>query len=150
MPNHEAHPQTSAMTAIVASAHLNGQESYVPSQEELAAIATLPEGSALLIGTNGELRGARFLLNIETDESGAVKPIVAGRSPNADVYLNDVTVSRQHAVFLPNAGTFVLTDNNSLNGTYVNGDRVDNAYLQSGAQIHIGKFHFAFFLGTGK
>ncbi|MDO4916343.1 MAG: FHA domain-containing protein [Rothia sp. (in: high G+C Gram-positive bacteria)] len=150
MPNHEAHPQTSAMNAIVATAQNGGYNSYAPTPEELSAIATLPEGSALLIGTNGELRGARFLLSVETDETGAVKPIVAGRNPNADLYINDVTVSRQHAVFLPNAGTFVLTDNNSLNGTYVNGDRVDNAYLQNGAQIYIGKFHFAFFLGTGK
>ncbi|WP_346843814.1 FHA domain-containing protein [uncultured Rothia sp.] len=150
MPNNEAHPQTSALTALAANAQLGEQPAYAPTQEELAAIATLPEGSALLIGTNGELRGARFLLNIETDETGAVKPIVAGRSPNSDVYLNDVTVSRQHAAFLPNAGTFELIDNNSLNGTYVNGDRVDNAYLQNGSQINIGKFHFSFFLGTGK
>ena len=126
MPNNEAHPQTSALTAIAANTQLSGQPAYAPTQEELAAIATLPEGSALLIGTNGELRGARFLLNIETDETGAVKPIVAGRSPISDVYLN------------------------SLNGTYVNGDRIDNAYLQNGSHINIGKFHFAFFLGTGK
>lgn len=150
MPNHEAHPQTSAMSAIAATAQQNGQDAYAPSPEELAAIATLPEGSALLIGTNGELRGARFLLNVEVNENGSVSPIVAGRSPNSDLYLNDVTVSRQHATFTPNAGTFELTDNNSLNGTYVNGDRVDSAYLQNGAQINIGKYHFAFFLGTGK
>lgn len=150
MSHSEAHPHTSALSAVNATAQFSGAPAYALTQEELGAIATLPAGSAMLIGTNAELRGARFLLNVETDETGAVKPIIAGRSPNSDIYLNDVTVSRQHAVFLPNAGTFVLTDNNSLNGTYVNGDRVDNAYLQNGANINIGKFHFAFFLGTGQ
>ncbi|GGH56345.1 FHA domain-containing protein [Rothia aerolata] len=150
MTNHEAHPKTSALSTAAINLQSQKQGSFSPNEEELNTIATLPEGSALLIGTNAELRGARFLLNVETLEDGAVKRIVAGRSPNSDIFLNDVTVSRQHAVFVPNAGTFVLTDNNSLNGTYVNGDRVDEAFLKNGAEIRIGKFHFAFFLGTGK
>ncbi len=150
MPNQEAHPKTSPLSVVAMNLQSPAPGNYGPNQEELAAIATLPEGSALLIATNAELRGARFLLNVETDPEGAVKSIVAGRSPNSDIFLNDVTVSRQHAVFVPNAGTFVLTDNNSLNGTYVNGDRVDQAFLKNGAEIHIGKFHFSFFLGTGK
>ncbi|MEX3610206.1 FHA domain-containing protein [Rothia sp. LK2588] len=150
MTHHDAHPETSALNTAALNVQHSSHHTYAPTPEELDTIATLPEGSAILIGTNAELRGARFLLNVETDSEGAVLPIVAGRSPNSDIFLNDVTVSRQHAVFVPNTGTFVLTDNNSLNGTYVNGDRVDQAFLKNGAEIHIGKFHFAFFLGTGK
>lgn len=144
MSHQEAHPQTTTIPFTVADI----AKSHNPTDEELSVLATLPAGSALLIGVDGQFRGARFLLTPE-EEDGAVLPIVAGRSPENEIYLDDVTVSRRHAIFLPNAGSFILTDADSMNGTYVNGDRVDEAYLKSGDEVHIGKFHFAFYLGRG-
>ncbi|MFW0107944.1 FHA domain-containing protein [Rothia sp. P7181] len=156
--HNEAHPPTAALnlltqeelriaakvTAEFENAH------HKPTVEELGVLATIPRGSGLLICTSTELEGARFLLNSELDENGAEKQIVVGRSPDSDVFLDDVTVSRQHAVFTPNAGSFAITDNNSLNGTYLNGDRVDTAFLMNGSEIQIGKYIFAFFLGVGE
>ncbi|MDO4898425.1 MAG: FHA domain-containing protein [Rothia sp. (in: high G+C Gram-positive bacteria)] len=145
MPHHEAHPATTTLALSVSDIAV----SHKPTEEELSVIANLPGGSALLIGIDGQFKGARFLLTADTDENGAVLPAIAGRSPESDIYLDDVTVSRRHALFIPNAGSFILTDADSLNGTYVNGDRVDQAYLKNGDEVHIGKFHFAFYLGSG-
>lgn len=147
MSEHEAHPVT---TALNTAAIRNNRDVYPLSAEDEAAISTLPEGWALLICTNSELRGARYLLDVKQEDGGAVHEIVAGRSPNSDIFLDDVTVSRSHAIFTPNAGTFVLTDHNSLNGTYINGDRIDSIPLQNGVEVQIGKFQFVFVLGTGK
>ena len=146
MSHHEAHPATTTIPLSISDI----ASSHNPTDDELSVIATLPGGSAVLIGIDGQFKGARFLLTADSDESGAVEPIIAGRSPESDIYLDDVTVSRRHALFIPNAGSFILTDADSLNGTYVNGDRVDEAYLKNGDEVHIGKFHFAFYLGTGR
>lgn len=115
------------------------------AQEELAAIQALPADSALLIASEGsQAAGARFLLDadLSSDQSGT--GIVAGRHPEADIFLDDVTVSRRHALFQFNAGTFELTDTGSLNGTYVNGDRIDHIVLHNGDEVRIGKFVFVF------
>lgn len=146
--NPNAHPATSTIDIAVSNALAEAERPL--SSEDQAAIATLPEGWAMLIGTNAELRGARYMLEIKQEEDGSVSPLVVGRSPNSDIFLDDVTVSRSHAVFLPNAGTFVLTDNNSLNGTYVNNDRIDSVPLKNGSSLQIGKFTFVFVLGLGK
>lgn len=146
MVQHEAHPPTSTIAMVA----LGVSQSHNPTAEERDLLATLPAGSAVLIGLDGQFKGARFLLNPETDEDGADLPIIAGRSPQSDIYLDDVTVSRRHALFIPNAGSFILTDADSLNGTYVNKDRVDEAYLRNGDEIYIGKFHFAFYQGQGQ
>ncbi|NQD41856.1 FHA domain-containing protein, partial [Glutamicibacter halophytocola] len=97
----------------------------------------LPSGSALLIAHSGPNKGARFLL--DTDES------IAGRHPNADIFLDDVTVSRRHAKFTRNGESFLLSDIGSLNGTYINGDRIDEIQLSSGVQVQIGKFRLNFY-----
>ncbi|GAA1757442.1 FHA domain-containing protein [Rothia terrae] len=144
--NHEAHPATS--TISLGNVESLGNNTFALTPEESDTIATLPAGSALLIGIEGQVKGTRFLLTVEQDQNGADQPIVAGRKPTSDIFLDDVTVSREHAVFVPNAGTFILTDGNSLNGTYVNGDRVEEAILKNGDEIRIGKFHFAFYLGA--
>ncbi|MDY3049412.1 MAG: FHA domain-containing protein [Rothia sp. (in: high G+C Gram-positive bacteria)] len=146
MAPHDAHPTTTTISL----AALGIAQSHTPTAEEADLLATLPAGSAVLIGLDGQFKGARFLLTPETDQEGAVLPIVAGRSPSSDIYLDDVTVSRSHALFIPNAGSFILTDTDSLNGTYVNQDRVDEAYLRNGDEIYLGKFHFAFYLGQGR
>ncbi|HEY8294331.1 MAG TPA: FHA domain-containing protein [Micrococcaceae bacterium] len=107
------------------------------SPEERAAVEALPAGSALLIAHAGPNRGARFLLDSDMT--------TAGRHPNADVFLDDVTVSRRHVQFRRVPGGFEVVDSKSLNGTYVNGDRVDSVRLRSGNEVQIGKFRLTYY-----
>ena len=69
----------------------------------------------------------------------------AGRHPNADVFLDDVTVSRKHVEFRRTAEGFRVVDSMSLNGTYVNNDRVDTLLLRTGNEVQIGKFRLTFY-----
>lgn len=107
------------------------------TQEDLDTIMKLSEGTALLISTRGAATGSRYLL----DEN----EITVGRDPRADILLDDSTVSRQHAVFRRNGTVFSVVDAGSLNGTYVNRQRVDQAELKNGDEIMIGKFRLMFF-----
>ncbi|MCT1590281.1 FHA domain-containing protein [Kocuria palustris] len=109
--------------------------------EVRAAVEALPPRTAILVETveNGA-RASRFLL--DTDE------VSAGRHPSSDVFLDDVTVSRKHAGFLRRENGFELVDQGSLNGTYVNGDRVDSVRLNSGDEVRIGKFTFIYYSST--
>src|SRR6478735_5739850 len=86
------------------------------SAEEQAAVSALPSGSALLVVRRGPNMGARFLL--DQDET------TAGRHPSADIFLDDVTVSRRHAQFLRSGAGFTVRDVGSLNGSYVNRERI--------------------------
>ncbi|GAA3691989.1 hypothetical protein GCM10022377_00410 [Zhihengliuella alba] len=110
------------------------------SIEEREAIAALPEGSALLIAHSGPNRGARFLLDQDVT--------TAGRHPDADIFLDDVTVSRRHAEFRRRGQDFEVVDSGSLNGTYVNHDRVDAVRLRTGTEVQIGKFRLTFYAGS--
>ncbi|MFK3575330.1 FHA domain-containing protein [Bifidobacterium thermacidophilum] len=107
------------------------------TQEDLDTITKLSPGTALLISTRGAVSGSRYLL--DEDE------VTVGRDPHADILLDDSTVSRHHAVFRRTNGTFEVIDAGSLNGTYVNRQRVDNAVLHNGDEIMIGKFRLVFF-----
>ncbi len=107
------------------------------TREEQASVAALPAGSALLIAHTGPNAGARFLL--DEDVTGA------GRHPNADIFLDDVTVSRQHAEFRRSENGFTVVDTRSLNGTYLSNDRVDSADLRNGDEVQIGKFRLTFY-----
>src|SRR5699024_6909365 len=89
-----------------------------------AAIEALPPASALLIVQHGPNAGARFLLDAER--------VTAGRHTRADIFLDDVTVSRKHAEFLSAAGGYTVRDVGSLNGTYVNRERIEEAALRAG------------------
>jgi FHA domain len=105
--------------------------------EEAAAVAALPRHSALLVVQYGSgAIGERFLL--DTDRA------VAGRSEQAEIFLDDVTVSRKHAEFVREADRFVVRDIGSLNGTYVNRQRIDAAVLATGDEVQIGKFRMSF------
>jgi pSer/pThr/pTyr-binding forkhead associated (FHA) protein len=96
----------------------------------------LPSGSALLVVKRGPNAGSRFLLD---------QPLtLAGRHPDSDVFLDDVTVSRRHAEFRREHGQFRVVDIGSLNGTYVNGEPVESAVLANGDEIQIGKFRLVF------
>lgn len=105
--------------------------------EELAAVAALPERSALLIVKRGPSDGSRFLLDVDVT--------TAGRHPNAEIFLDDVTVSRKHAEFRRDSEGFTVTDLASLNGTYLNGSRVDSAHLHDGDEVQVGKFKLTFY-----
>lgn len=105
--------------------------------EEHEAIAALPSGSALLVVRRGPNIGARFLLDADVT--------TAGRHPDADIFLDDVTVSRRHTEFLRHGTAFELRDLGSLNGTYFDGVRVDTALLADGAEVQIGKFRLTFY-----
>lgn len=107
------------------------------SVEEQEAIAALTSGSALLIVRRGPNLGARFLLDSDST--------TAGRHPDADIFLDDVTVSRRHTEFVRHGIAFELKDLGSLNGTYFDGVRIENALLTDGAEVQIGKFRLTFY-----
>ncbi|QUX27294.1 zinc-ribbon and FHA domain-containing protein [Nocardiopsis akebiae] len=92
----------------------------------------LPPGTALLVVRRGPNAGSRFLLDSDVT--------TAGRHPNSDIFLDDVTVSRRHVEFFRRGDGFGVRDVGSLNGTYVNREPVDEAQLGGGDEIQIGKF----------
>ena len=104
---------------------------------DAAAVDALPPGSALLVVQRGPSAGSRFLL--DTDE------VSAGRHPDSEIFLDDVTVSRRHAEFHRTGETFTVSDVGSLNGTYVNRDRIDEVALQGGDEVQIGKYRLVYF-----
>ena len=107
------------------------------SAEEKSAITALPSGSALLVVRRGPNTGARFLLDADKT--------TAGRHPDADILLDDVTVSRRHTEFLRHGTAFEIRDLGSLNGTYFDGVRIDTALLRDGAEVQVGKFRLTFY-----
>ncbi|MGV1035231.1 MAG: FHA domain-containing protein [Microbacteriaceae bacterium] len=108
------------------------------SAEEIEAIASLPHDSALLVVRRGPNTGARFLL--DTDVA------TVGRHPDADIFLDDVTVSRRHAQFLRDDHTFSVRDLGSLNGTYLGGERIEaDVVLNDADEVQIGKFRLTFY-----
>jgi pSer/pThr/pTyr-binding forkhead associated (FHA) protein len=100
----------------------------------------LPSGSALLIVKRGPNAGSRFLLD---------RPVTsAGRHPDSDILLDDVTVSRRHAEFrLDKGGGWTVVDVGSLNGIYVNRQPVDSTLLANNDEVQIGKFRLVFLTG---
>ena len=72
----------------------------------------------------------------------------AGRHPESDIFLDDVTVSRRHAEFRKTDDGFAVRDVGSLNGTYVNRERIDEIDLAPGDEVQIGKFRLVFFTGA--
>lgn len=107
------------------------------SPDEREAIAALPSGSALLVVRRGPTVGARFLLDADST--------VAGRHPDADIFLDDVTVSRRHAEFVRMGTAFQVRDLGSLNGTFFDGVRIESALLSDGAEVQVGKFRLTFY-----
>jgi pSer/pThr/pTyr-binding forkhead associated (FHA) protein len=97
----------------------------------------LEAGQGLLLVKRGQNAGSTFLIDADVT--------TIGRNPSSDVFLDDVTVSRRHAELRRIDGRFELHDLGSLNGTYVNRERVESAALASGDEVQIGKFKLAFF-----
>jgi pSer/pThr/pTyr-binding forkhead associated (FHA) protein len=94
------------------------------------------EGPALVVRSGGGRAGETFR------PAGARTRI--GRSPDCDVFLDDVTVSRNHAVLIEEDGGYVVEDQGSLNGTFVNRKRIDTARLENGDELQIGKYRMTF------
>ncbi len=108
------------------------------SPEAQAAVDALPLGAALLVVRRGPNSGSRFLLDSELT--------TAGRHPQSDIFLDDVTVSRRHVEFRRGAdGGFTVADVGSLNGTYVNRERIDSVALSNGDEVQIGKYRLVFY-----
>lgn len=111
------------------------------NSDDIAAIEALPPGSALLVVLKGPGAGARFLVNKDRT--------IAGRSPDSDIFLDDITVSRAHAGFTAAEGSIQIEDLGSLNGTYVNRELLrESVVLKSGDEVQIGKFKMIIFIGS--
>ena len=115
--------------------------------EEIASsiledIKKIPEGSSGLVIIKGPNIGDKFLIN--------KSKLTIGRNLESDIFLDDITVSRKHAVIKRSGNDFLIKDLVSLNGSYVNGEIVDNAVLKNGDRIQIGKYIFLFFCTVRK
>jgi hypothetical protein len=100
------------------------------------AVDALTPGSALLVVKRGPNAGSRFLLDQDVT--------TAGRHPDSDIFLDDVTVSRRHAEFRREGNGYTVHDVGSLNGTYVNREPIDAAPLSGGDEVQIGKFRLVY------
>lgn len=107
--------------------------------EPSVSVESLRAGQAVLVVKRGMSAGSTFLLDKDVTSTG--------RNPSSDIFLDDVTVSRRHAEVLREGDRFVVKDAGSLNGTYVNRERVDVAELSNGDELQIGKFKLVFYAG---
>jgi pSer/pThr/pTyr-binding forkhead associated (FHA) protein len=128
-------------TSVFRSDFLNELDPATTTGTETAVsgVEGLPAGSALLVVKRGPNAGSRFLLDQPRTS--------AGRHPDSDIFLDDVTVSRRHAEFRLETSEFQVVDVGSLNGTYVNREPVDSAVLANGDEVQIGKFRLVFLTG---
>jgi pSer/pThr/pTyr-binding forkhead associated (FHA) protein len=128
-------------TSVFRSDFLNELDPTTTAGTETAVsgVEGLPAGSALLVVKRGPNAGSRFLLDQPRTS--------AGRHPDSDIFLDDVTVSRRHAEFRLETSEFQVVDVGSLNGTYVNREPVDSAVLANGDEVQIGKFRLVFLTG---
>ncbi|MGC0342319.1 pSer/pThr/pTyr-binding forkhead associated (FHA) protein [Streptomyces sp. SLBN-8D4] len=136
----------SETTSTISISGLEAYDSEVTGQTQMpalspeaqAAVDALPLGSALLVVRRGPNSGSRFLLDGELT--------TAGRHPQSDIFLDDVTVSRRHVEFRRGQdGSFTVSDVGSLNGTYVNRERIDAVALNNGDEVQIGKYRLVFY-----
>jgi len=108
-----------------------GEEDLIPTLEELGA-----EGPALVVRSGGGRAGEHFTPQGERT--------TIGRSPDCDIFLDDVTVSRQHAVLVEKEGGYFIEDQGSLNGTFLNRRRIESGRLENGDELQIGKYRLSF------
>jgi pSer/pThr/pTyr-binding forkhead associated (FHA) protein len=106
---------------------------------ELAAIADLPDGTGLVIVARGPNEGSTYMVDHDA--------VSVGRHPESSIFLDDITVSRRHSVIERAGAEFVIKDVGSLNGTYVNHDRVESGPLVDGDEIQVGRFVLIFRVG---
>jgi len=122
------------------TASISTIEERLELDEELGALlAELPAGSGLVLVRRGPNAGSRFSLDRETT--------TVGRHPDSDIFLDDITVSRRHAVIRHDGERYEVSDAGSLNGTYVNHERVETAPLRHLDELQVGRFVLTFVVG---
>lgn len=116
------------------------QVDVVPPQEEVSVdLSEVPAAGGVVVVKRGPNAGSRFSLD---------RPMIsAGRHPDSDIFLDDVTVSRRHAEIIHGTTGYEVRDVGSLNGTYLNRERIETAPLRNGDELQIGKYKLVFFEG---
>jgi hypothetical protein len=104
--------------------------------EEIELVDVIAGGATLVIRAGGGRAGEAFPLDGER--------LTVGRRPDSDIFLDDVTVSRDHAVLVRRGSDYYLDDCGSLNGTYVNRRRIESHRLLDGDELQVGKYKLAF------
>jgi pSer/pThr/pTyr-binding forkhead associated (FHA) protein len=114
-----------------------------PVEDEVSLpLEEMPADVGVLVVRRGPKAGSRFALDKDV--------VTAGRHPDSDIFLDDITVSRRHAeIRRTSDGDYEACDTGSLNGTYLNRERIDSAQLANGDELQIGKFKLVFFQGAG-
>ena len=106
-------------------------------EDASVTLVEVPHGTGALVVKRGPTVGSRYLLLPDVTR--------AGRHPESDIFLDDITVSRRHVEIVPNAdGAYSLKDVGSLNGTYVNRERIEDVKLAPGDELQIGKFKLVY------
>jgi len=127
-------------TTTLSMQGLETTEEHPAGEEADVGVESLPVGTALLVVKRGPNAGSRFLLDKDLT--------TAGRHPESDIFLDDVTVSRRHAEFSRTEDAFIVRDVGSLNGTYLNRERIDASPLSNGDEVQIGKFRLVYLTST--
>ena len=123
-------------STISATGSVPDVDTEFSTEAHQGAVDALTPGSALLVVKRGPNAGSRFLLDQDVT--------TAGRHPDSDIFLDDVTVSRRHAEFRREGSGYAVHDVGSLNGTYVNRERIDATQLSGGDEVQIGKFRLVY------
>lgn len=130
MPTDDERPPAPDATAVL---RLDELAEHLPPSEPVGDVVVgVPPGTWILLARNGPLAGTQFALDGEVT--------LAGRSSDADITLNDVTVSRHHVEFVRGDDQVTVRDLGSLNGTYLNGERITTATLSHQDTVQIGRF----------
>ena len=111
------------------------------NSEQQEVVKNLPENEGILLVLKGPGAGARYLLDTNQTK--------IGRDTNNDIHLDDITVSRSHAMISKNNG-YSIKDLGSLNGTYINAISMKESNIKAGDEIQIGKYHLTLFVGEKK
>ena len=113
-----------------------------PVEEQAVTLPDLPEGAGIMWVKRGPNAGSKFALDREVTR--------AGRHPDSDIFLDDVTVSRRHAEVVRSSGGYRVRDVGSLNGTYLNRERIESEVaLANGDELQVGRFKLVFLSATG-
>jgi pSer/pThr/pTyr-binding forkhead associated (FHA) protein len=130
--------------------HTSGEESTVtleavdpaesPDDDIAVALDGLAEGVGVVVVKRGPNAGSRYTLD---------QPVTtAGRHPDSDIFLDDITVSRRHTEFRKGSSGYTIVDVGSLNGTYLNRARIEEAPLSNGDEVQVGKYRLVFLTGA--
>ena len=138
--NPEAANYCSRCGALLSKGEASGETTQQFSSEEIADLEHEPElaleGPALVVRAGGGRAGETF--------RPAGERTRIGRSPDCEIFLDDVTVSREHALLIEREGGYEVEDQGSLNGTFVNRHRIETARLENGDELQIGKYRMTF------